>query len=192
MYIEDYIKSRSKKKSKFKIFVLRALTLSLIFLVTIIAIKKDDNIKKWLSDEVLGRNFSFYKVKTFYSKYFGGILPFDKLLDTTPVFSEKLEYSEISKYNDGISLSVSNNYLVPVQYSGIVIFVGEKENYESTVIIEQIDGIECWYGNITNLNVKMYDYVEKGSILGNSNDDKLYLVYKKDGVNLDYQNFIQN
>ena len=188
MYIEDYIKSRSKKKSKFKIFVLRALTLSLIFLVTIIAIKKDDNIKKWLSDEVLSKNFSFYKVKNFYSKYFGGILPFDKLLDTTPVFSEKLQYSEISKYNDGISLTVNNNYLVPVQYSGIVIFVGEKENYGNTIIIES-DDITIWYSNI-NSNVKLYDEVIKGEYLGETTSDKLYLVFQKDGKIVDYKEYI--
>ena len=67
MYIDDYIKSRSKKKSKFKIFISKMFVLSLIFLVTIIAIKKDENIKKRLSEEVLSKNFSFYHIKSFYS-----------------------------------------------------------------------------------------------------------------------------
>ena len=188
MYIEDYIKNRSKKKSKFKIFILRVLTLSLIFLVVIIGIKKDTNIEKWLSKEVLGKNFSFYHIKSLYSKYFGGILPFDKLLDAEPVFSEKLEYSEISKYNDGISLSVRDKYLVPVQYSGIVTFVGEKENYGNTVIIES-DDITIWYSNISS-NIKLYDEVKKGEYLGETIDDKLYLVFQKDGKIVEYKDYI--
>lgn len=188
MYIEDYIKNRSKKKSKFKIFILKTLVLSLIFLVVIIGIKKDTNIEKWLSKEVLGKNFSFYHIKSFYSKYFGGILPFDKLLDAEPVFSEKLEYSEISKYNDGISLSVRDKYLVPVQYSGIVTFVGEKENYGNTVIIES-DDITIWYSNISS-NIKLYDEVKKGEYLGETIDDKLYLVFQKDGKIVEYKDYI--
>ena len=55
-------------------------------------------------------------------------------------------------------LGVEKNLLVPVLESGMVIFVGEKDNYGSTVIIEQVDGIECWYGNVTNLNVKFITY----------------------------------
>lgn len=43
---------------------------------------------------------------------------------------------------------VSNNYLVPTLESGIVVFMGEKEGYGKTIIIEQINGIDVWYSNI--------------------------------------------
>ena len=46
-----------------------------------------------------------------------------------------------------------------------------------------------WYGNISNTSVKLYDYVKKGDILGEVND-YLYLVYKKNGNILNYEDYI--
>ena len=106
------------------------------------------------------------------------------------VFSEKIKYNTISKYYDGVSLSVSNNLLVPILESGMVVFVGEKENYGSTVIVEGVDGVDVWYGNLENINVQMYDFVEKGSALASTSSDKLYLVFKKDGENIDYEKYL--
>ena len=54
--------------------------------------------------------------------------------------------------------------MVPILESGIVLYIGEKENYGQTIIIEQIDGVEVYYSNI-NSNVKLYDYIEKGNLL---------------------------
>ena len=69
----------------------------------------------------------------------------------------------------------------------MVVFVGEKEKYGSTVIIQQIDGTDLWYSNLESVNVKLYDYVEKGSLLGDVVDDSLVLVLKKDGKVLNYE-----
>lgn len=74
--------------------------------------------------------------------------------------------------------------------SGLVVFIGEKEGYGNTVIIQQANGIDLWYGNIESVNVKLYDYVETGVLIGTTLNDNLYLVYKKDGEVLDYQNYI--
>ena len=68
-------------------------------------------------------------------------------------------------------------------------YIGEKEEYGNTVIIQQIDGIDVWYGNISNTSIKLYDYVEKGNLLGECSNE-LYLVFKKDGNRLDYENRI--
>lgn len=51
--------------------------------------------------------------------------------------------------------------MVPTLESGIVVYIGEKEDYGTTVIIDQIDGVEVYYSNITVENLKLYDYVEK-------------------------------
>ena len=72
----------------------------------------------------------------------------------------------------------------------MVVFIGDKENYPNTIIVEQVNGIEVWYSNIENVNVDMYDYIEKGKIIGSTIDDNLYLVYKKDGEILNYNDYI--
>ena len=90
---------------------------------------------------------------------------------------------------DGVSLKVSSDYLVPVINGGLVVFVGEKEGYGKVIILEQVDGIVCWYGNLDNVNVNLYDYVEKGSLLG-SVSEELYLVFKNKGEIVSYEKYI--
>lgn len=188
MYIDDYLKKKNKKnKSVIKTFISKFLILIFIFLITIISIKKDNDIKDYLEKNIFSKNFSFTKIKSIYTKYFGSVLPFDNI-SIEPVFSEKLEYTTINKYNDGVVLSVTPNYLVPVQYSGIVVFIGEKEEYGNTVIIEG-ENVTIWYSNI-NSNIKLYDEVKKGEYLGETLDDKLYLVFQKDGSIVDYKEYI--
>ena len=48
-----------------------------------------------------------------------------------------------------------------------------------------------WYGNLGNINVNLYDYVEKGALLGEVKDTNLYLVYQKDGKYVDYKEYIE-
>ena len=81
------------------------------------------------------------------------------------------------------------DYLVPALDSGIVIFLGDKEGYGKTVIIQQENGIDVWYSNLKEINLQLYDYIKDGSLIG-SVDEKLYLVFIKDGEILDYQKYI--
>lgn len=55
---------------------------------------------------------------------------------------------------------------------------------------EQVNGIAVWYSNVNSTNVKMYDYVEKGSLLGEVKDTTLYLVFQKEDKYLDYSKYI--
>lgn len=173
---------------------MKFLVLLIITLVTLIALKSNSKFRSIFYKSVYDTNFSFAEINKLYQDTFGNPLPFKDLFDdnTRIVFNEKLKYSVASKYYDGVCLEVEKNLLVPVLESGMVVFIGEKENYGNTVIIEQIDGIDVWYGNVTNVNVKLYDYTEKGSILGNSDGNNLYLVYKQDGKNLDYEKYLQS
>ena len=88
-----------------------------------------------------------------------------------------------------VSLSVGKNYLVPIQESGLVVFIGEKEHYGNVVIIQQINGIDMWYGNINHTDVNLYDYVSKGTPLGEC-DDQLYLLFKQNGEVLNYEKYL--
>ena len=106
------------------------------------------------------------------------------------VFNENIAYQKANVYKDGVELKVSNQYMVPTIESGIVVFIGEKEGYGNTVIIEQVNGIDVWYSNIKISDIKMYDYIEKGSLLGESLDNKLYMVFQKEGKYLDYKEYI--
>ena len=149
--------------------VVRMLVVVVIIFSLAIIYKGDSSLKDNISTYFFEENISFTKIKKVYDKYLGGILPIKKEENTTEVFDEKLNYSDSSIYYDGVKLSVSESYLVPSLEEGMVVFIGDKENYGKTVIIENLDGVDYWYGNITNTSLKLYDYVEKGAFVGEVN-----------------------
>lgn len=172
--------------------ILRSLTVIVLFLILAILSKSNPVYKDKIVTNLYEEHISFTKVKKLYNKYLGGIVPLDKLpTNTTPVFNENLEYTNESIYYDGVKLEVINNYLVPIIKEGMVVYIGEKENYGNVVIVEGIDGIDIWYGNMETISVKLYDYVEKSTYLGQTKDNQLYLVYSKDGQYLDYKEYLQ-
>lgn len=181
------------KKNNYTKLVNKFLITILITVITLIFLKSNNEFKTFFYKNVYDKNFSFSKVNKLYKDLFGSPIPFSDLIEknkTSLVFDEKLQYKEKSKYLDGVKLTVSKNYLVPTLESGMVVFIGEKENYGNTIIIQQTDGIDVWYSNIKVSSVQLYDYVEKGSLIGETNDTNLYLVYKKDGKVLNYEDYI--
>lgn len=198
MNIEDYRKKESKSYKKklvlkkgIRKFINRCLIVIILFLCCLILLKSNNDFKNKLIKYVYEDNIHFTKIKKIYEKYFGKILSVDKILPSEEkVFNEKLSYQKSNVYKDGVELSVSSNYMVPVIESGIVVFIGEKEGYGNTVIIEQINGIDVWYSNVKTNDIKMYDYVEKGKLLGECNGNKLYMVFQKEGKYLNYKEYI--
>ena len=192
MIESKFLKRKEVTRSPFKRFVNKLLISILLVLIVLICIKKNPNLKTTIKEKVFNNNISFAKINKWYKEKFGSILPIDNVIpdDSVSVFNEQLKYKDDNLYKDGVKLTVENNYLIPVLQSGIVIFIGEKENYGKTVIIQQVNGIDVWYGNVNNINVKLYDYVEKGSLLGNSENNTMYLVFQKDGKYLDYKEYI--
>lgn len=185
------VKKKLVLKKNVRSFITKVLITVIIFLVGMILVRGDSKVKNSILKQVYDTNFKFTKIKKVYQKYFGNILSIDQLaVNDKQVFQEKLTYQKAKSYLNGTELKVSANYMVPVLESGIVIFIGEKEGYGNTVVIEQIDGIDVYYSNIQVDGIKLYDYVEKGSLLGEAQDKKLYLVFQKDGSFLDYKDYI--
>lgn len=185
------IKKKLVLKKSIRSFISRVLVTIAIFLFGMILVKSDVSFKNKILDNVYNKQFKFVQLGEIYQKYFGNILSIDKVLvDEKSVFQEKLSYLKSSKYKDGVKLTVDENYMVPILESGIVIFLGEKEGYGNTVVVEQVDGIDVYYSNVSVSNIKLYDYVEKGELLGEAQDKKLYLLFQKDGKFLDYKEYI--
>ncbi|MFR5904454.1 MAG: peptidoglycan DD-metalloendopeptidase family protein [Bacilli bacterium] len=176
-------------KSVKKLFV-KTLIVLLLFVSLAICCKRSEFLKEKITDYLYSDDISFTKIKNIYDKYLGGILPIKKEVNTEKVFNEKLEYSSSSVYLDGVKLEVTSNYLVPSLREGMVVFIGNKEGYGNTVIIEDLDGIYNWYGNIDNTSLKLYDYVDKGTLVGEVNNT-LYLVFSKGDKYLNYEEYLK-
>lgn len=171
---------------KFFVKILMTIVLSLLCMIYM---KKNPSFKKWFDQNVYQKNINFSYVNKIYTKYFGTSFPFDIQNKTKTVFEEKLSYENASLYLDGVKLTVKDHYLVPILDTGMVIFIGEKEGYGKTIIMQQSNGIEVWYGNIQNTSLTIYDLKEKGEYLGEASKE-LYLVFKKNGKVLDYKEYI--
>lgn len=194
-YLEKIKKKNSNKENKFMLYIKniseRLLLSVLIFLIMAISIKKINGAREFITKNIYTDNISLAKIKNLYDKYLGGIIPFDtKDNNNQMVFKDTLNYKSKSKYLDGVELTVDNKYLVPVIKSGLVVFIGSKDDYNNVIIIQGEDGIDIWYGNMETASVKLYDYIDAGSLLGEVKDDKLYLVYSKNGKILNYEDYL--
>lgn len=173
-----------------KNFFIKLFILLIVFFSLAIVCKENDMVKDKIVKYLYSEDISFTKIKKIYNKYLGGILPIKKEINTEKVFNESLKYNNSSLYLDGVKLEVDDNYLVPSLSEGMVVFIGEKDGYGKTIIIEDLDGIYNWYGNIESSSLKLYDYVEKGSLVGEVNK-YLYLVFSKGDKYLNYEKYIK-
>ena len=195
--VQKYLNKMKKKESKCHPFLNSMLThillSGILLLICLCVIKVDPTFKEWVNKNVYHTNFSFAKINQTYEKYFGSIFPLPSidLENTKPVFTEKLVYEAKEDYKEGVKLKVSPNYLVPVLESGIIVFIGNKDNYGKTIIVQQVNGIDLWYVGVENSNLKIYDYIEKGSLLGEAISNEMYLFYQKSGEFLDYKEYLE-
>lgn len=185
-------KEKNKKKNFLMSFFNKILVCIILVIICLIMMKTNSNFKEFVSEKIFKDNISFAYLNNLYNKYFGSILPSYKNSDTEVVFNEKLEYFEYNKYLDGYKLSVTTSYLVPIIESGIVVYIGNIDNYGESVIIEGIDGVDIWYSNLENISVKLYDYVNSGDYLGEVKGEDLYLVFEKNQEYLKFEDYIKD
>lgn len=178
--------SNSKLKKVIRNFINQILLTIIVVLILLISFKVILDFKDNFNKYVYNTSLPFTDFRELYDKYFLG----KKEEDTKEVFNENLAYTNKSMYEDGVKLTVDDNYLVEALDSGIVVFIGEKDKYGKTVIIQQMNGVDVFYGNV-NASVNMYDYVEKGSLIGETIDKKLYLAFQKEGNFVDYKEYIK-
>lgn len=198
MSVEDYMKkingkNKDTKEHSYKVSIIkRTLLTTTIILTLLIICNLSEPAKNFLNKYIFETNYNFSKINSFYKKYLLD-LPKKTLKDDKdkPVSSNKLlEYTDIIEYKEGAELTIEDNYNVKMLESGLVVFIGEKEDYGNTIIVQQSNGIDVTYGNVSTTDIKVYDYIEKGTIIGTANK-KLYLNFTKDGEVLDYKTYIK-
>lgn len=175
------VKEKLILRKEIKIIVRKILYTIIIFLLGMIAVKKNPSLKDDINNIAYKESPNYIKAKNIYKKYFSGL----NKKDTSSVFSEKLSYIKQEQYNNGVKLTVTDNYLVPILESGIIIYLDTNK-----VLISQVNGISTEYSNIKVSNYKLYDYLEKGKLLGETLNNELYLQFEKDGKYLDYKKYI--
>ncbi len=208
MNVEDIIKKNKEKRRNYtsgekkeelpknikylKGLISRILITIIFVLGSIIYTNINSDNKKLYKKYVLENSLSFTKINNLYNDLFGEIDFIKKNKDNSkPVFNN-ISYTNIENYKNGVKLNVSPNETISVITSGIVVYIGEKEGLGNTIIIQGNDGVDIWYSNLTDTNIKVYDYIESGTILGTSNSNEVYLTLLKDGKYMNYEEYIKS
>lgn len=185
-YKKKQPESNNKLKKHIKIFINKILITTIVTLILLIGFKLSLDFKNTFNKYVYNTSLPFTDFKELYDKYFLG----KDENEVVQTFVEKITYYDKSLYEDGVKLTVSDNYLVPAIDSGIVVFIGDKDKYGKTIIVQQVNGVDVFYGNVNN-NVNMYDYVEKGSLIGEAIDTNIYLAFQKEGKFVSYKDYLK-
>lgn len=186
--IENYnssLKSNNKKSNK---FITKILLSIILCFSSLIYIKQDEKNLENYKQYVFSETFSFTKANNLLSKYLDNNFLNTSSEETAMVFDEVIETTK-EKYENGTKLKYSNPNAVKLIESGIVVYVGKKENLGNTIIIQGIDGYDIWYSNISNSNIKIYDYLEKDFVIGET--EELIVTISKDGQYIDYDEYIK-
>jgi stage IV sporulation protein FA len=187
---------------KKEVFLFKILASIVLFLVIGILFKENTATfapaREFVAN-VMDKDFKFAAVSKWYEDNFGkplALLPFneeEKPEDNTVVESE---YSvpasgkileNFEKNGQGIMIETGKGASVEAMNEGMVSFAGVKEGLGKTVIIQHSDQTESWYGNLDEVKVNLYEYVDKETEIGTVSDSagedktkgKYYFAIKK-------------
>jgi len=183
-------KETTKENKNFISTYFTKVLLSIIFiLISTIYIKLSPDNLEYYKKHIFESNLTFTKINNWYHKTFGNILPTVTEPKETQVSNSKV-LTQKESYLDGYKISANKNQPVSSMMGGILVYMGEKEGYQNTFIIQGMDGVDIWYGGIIDSNLKLYDYVDAGTIIGNTENDFYYLVFMSNGAYLKYEDYL--
>lgn len=184
-----YYKKYFKEKKDNKTWLSKILICIIILLTCLIITNFSNNLKEKFKNNFLENNISFAK----FNKIYKNIMSKDESNDQPDeiLVSNNIGINSSSKteYNGSYKFNVSNEYPVPVLASGIIVYIGDKDNLNNTIIIQGNDGIDIWYSNIEIDNYSLYDYVKKDAILGTSKTNEIIITIMKDGKKIPYDEY---
>lgn len=167
------VKKETSKKNILSDILSKFFTIVIFTMIVIIISNYSPEFRNFITDKVLNSTFDFSTINKIINK-------------TTSIFEIENNTQQVIKndienesYLDGVKYYIGENEKIYLKNSGIVTFIGEKEGYNNTIVIQQSDGYYAWYGNV-NENIKLYDYVESGEEIGTASDEYYYVLLKDD------------
>ena len=174
MTYEEYKNTKKDKKNNkwFKVIISKIFTLIIFTMLVIIISNYSESFRNFITNDVLNNSIDFSRVNIIMSKI-------TNIFNNDTMNVSKQNNLSSEKYLDGIKYYIYDNENIVINDSGIVTFIGNKDGYNNTIIIQQSNGYYAWYGNIKE-SVKLYDYVESGSVIGTASKEYYYVLYKDD------------
>lgn len=172
---EKYVLKKSIKKR-----LIKGLYVVLILLSGMILTKKNPELKKMIQENIYEKSLPLMNTRKLYEKYMGTI---QKEKKEIPVSTTTNHYQSEAT-TTGVKLQVKEHDTIENLESGIIVFISPEKT-----IIEQVDGVSAIYKNVDVKNYKMYDYLEKGDILGEASSKEIMIDFQKEGKVYDYKKY---
>lgn len=171
--------------------IYKTLIVIIIFISSLIFIKQNDKNKKLVKKVIYNNSLSFAKIYDLYNKYLKDVIPFKNIYknNTKLVSTNKMSYNDVKKENNGYKFNLNDSMITSLT-NGIVIKVSKNETYKKLITVQLRDETLITYGSLSDINVKLYDYIQKGEILGYSNNNTLYLLIKKNNKYISYDKYM--
>jgi stage IV sporulation protein FA len=185
---------------KKEVFIFKILASALLFLIVAILFRdhtaRFDSARN-LVTKAMDTDFKFATVAKWYEDKFGKPLALLPFADEEGAKTEvQKEYAvpasgkileNFEKNGKGIMIETNKGAEVKAVKEGKVTFAGVKDGLGKTVIIQHADQSESWYGNLSDVKVRLFDYVDKQAVVGTVSDStgedkskgKYYLAIKK-------------
>lgn len=181
-------------KKKYISNLITRILLVIIFLLFILIMNKyNRSFTLKFKNDLFNKSFNFIKINKLSQKVLGkDVFYYQNSNDAIDVLSNSFDLANNEKYYDALKINVSSNLPMGSLSSGVVVFIGNKDNYNNTVIVQGLDGYNIWYGNVKDVNVSLYDYVEKGNLVGAADGDYVYLLIEKNNKYYSYDEYIKN
>lgn len=94
-------------------------------------------------------------------------------------------YESMQPYKNGVIVSYADPLPIEAQGPGLVVFTGFTRESGKTITVLYDDGDEVTYGFVGTFTKLPYTTVKKGDTLAMMEEGAIYLMVKRDGVNLD-------
>lgn len=165
--------------------------ISIVLIMSLLLMNKfNSNFLSNFKNKIFNRSFNFVKINSLSKKFLGKEFIYSqKKSSSIGVMNEDLISGESHKYYDGEKYIVSSNLPIGTVESGVVIFVGDKQHFKNTVIIQGTDNYNIWYGNLKDVSVNLYEYVEKNSLIGLADGNEVYMLIEKDNNYYSYEDY---
>ncbi|HLR62601.1 MAG TPA: M23 family metallopeptidase [Lentibacillus sp.] len=167
---------RASKSSNGRItgFAIKGVLSAMLFLSTALLFQTDSELlsapKEWTVN-TLTEEFPFASVNQWYQETFGAPMA----LSSSPsadegealAFPVSGSVSETFQANGtGIKLAPEQETAVSAMQGGVVTFAGNNHETGKTVIVQHPDNSETVYGNLSSIDVHMYQFINRGQQLG--------------------------
>lgn len=210
-YQESYPSFDSRKEDDLHplfrkdVFLFKILLSTILVFVVAICFRNGDERLEPVREFVMiqmEQDFQFTAVANWYEEQFGeplALLPFTEQ-NTSTVVENELEYAlpasgkileDFGENGQKVTIETPKGTAVTAMSGGRVVFVGEKEEFGQTVVIQHSDESETWYGHLSEIDVSIYEYVDKGSSIGKATETSdglngsFYFALKKDNAFVD-------